>query len=454
MFSRFKKQPSAAGEASPAFSISVLIAISALCFSSIIQASDIVGARVWRAPDNTRLVLDLNGAVEHSILTLQSPDRIVVDIKNGRLATASTLSSLQLSESPIKNIRYANKDKHDLRIVLDLKEKVKPRSFLLKADGELKDRLVIDLYDEGNGKRAVKTQQAKQSSGSRDIVVAIDAGHGGEDPGALGPNNLREKHVVLAIAKELEALLKKQPGYRPYLTRTGDYYIGLGQRPALARKQQADIFISIHADAFTNPQANGASVFALSQGGSSSTMAKYLAKTENRADLVGGVTLADHDDMLAGVLLDLSMTANRDASTKVGSKVLSNMGGVARLHSKRVGYAGFAVLKSADIPSILVETGFISNPGEASKLRTKSYQRKMAKAIYQGVDGYFQKYPPAGSLIAANKAGGSKRYTVVSGDTLSAIAHRYNVSQGALKSANNISGSQIRVGQRLTIPSS
>jgi N-acetylmuramoyl-L-alanine amidase len=454
MFYRFKKQPWLALTLFQAWSVGALLVMIALLTSSVTYASDIVGARVWRAPDNTRLVLDLNGAVEHSILTLQSPDRIVIDISNGRLSQSSTLASLNLVDSPIKKIRYANKDKNDLRIVLDLKERVKPRSFLLKADGELKDRLVIDLYDANSGKRAVKTQQAKQTSGRRDIVVAIDAGHGGEDPGALGPNNLREKHVVLAIAKELEALLKKQPGYRPFLVRTGDYYIGLGQRPALARKQQADIFISIHADAFTNPKANGASVFALSQGGSSSTMAKYLAKTENRADLVGGVTLADHDDMLAGVLLDLSMTANRDASTKVGSKVLANMGSVARLHSKKVGYAGFAVLKSADIPSILVETGFISNPGEASKLRTKRYQQKMATAIYRGVDSYFQKYPPAGSLIAANKAGVGKRYTVVSGDTISAIAHRYNVSQGALKSANNIVGSQIRVGQRLTIPAS
>ncbi|ROR98761.1 N-acetylmuramoyl-L-alanine amidase [Sinobacterium caligoides] len=430
---------------------SVLCVTALLLLTCTAQASDVVGARIWRAPDSTRLVLDLSAPVEHSLLTLSSPDRLVVDIKGGRLKSSSVLAKLDLASSPIKRIRSAVKDKHDLRIVLDLKERVKPRSFLLRADDNLNDRLVIDLYDRATAKVEVKKPSV---NGKRDIIIAIDPGHGGEDPGASGPGGIKEKKVVFAIAKQLEAILKQQPGYRPFLTRTGDYYVGLSQRPALARKQRADMFVSIHADAFSSPKPRGASVFALSQRGSTSAMARHLADRENRADLAGGVTLSDKDDVLAGVLLDLSMTANLDASLKVGGKVLRGVGSFAHLHSKRVEQAGFAVLKSADIPSILVETGFISNPAEARKLATRSYQRKMAQAIFKGIDQYFTAHPPSGTLLAAKMSGRSKRYTVVAGDTLSGIAQRYRVSVSSLKRYNNMSSSVVRIGQHLNIPAS
>jgi N-acetylmuramoyl-L-alanine amidase len=291
-----------------------------------------------------------------------------------------------------------------------------------------------------------------RQSGKRDIIIAIDAGHGGEDPGAIGPKRRREKDVVLAIAKELNSLLKADRGFQPTLIRTGDYYISLRGRRDLARKRQADLFVSIHADAFKRKEAHGASVYALSTKGATSTAARYLAQRENEADLVGGVSLSDKDDVLAGVLADLSMTSTLDNSLKLGSKVLRRVDGIAKLHKKSVEQAGFAVLKSPDIPSILVETGFISNPAESKLLASRSYQKKMARAIHAGIREWFLAHPPSGTLIAWQKNEAGQQYTIARGDTLSGIAHRFNISLNDLKSHNGISGSSIRVGQTLLIP--
>ena len=251
------------------------------------------------------------------------------------------------------------------------------------------------------------------------------------------------------------------------MIRDGDYYVGLAKRRDLARKAQADFFVSIHADAFTNPSANGSSVYALSKSGATSASARILAQRENEADLVGGVSLSDKDQVLAGVLTDLSMTATLDASLSVGGQLLGEMGKISRLHSKRVEQAGFAVLKSPDIPSLLVETGFISNPHESSKLKTSSYQGKMAQAIYEGIDRYFRESPPPDTYFAAVKRGditpaggrstpGSsvREYVIANGDTLSGIAHRYNVPLRDLQRHNQLSGSDIRVGQKIKIPAS
>ena len=285
-------------------------------------------------------------------------------------------------------------------------------------------------------------------------TVVIDAGHGGEDPGALGPGRVREKDVVLAIAKELSALFKADTGFQSTMIRSGDYYVSLRGRRDLARKRQADLFVSIHADAFKRKQANGASVYALSTRGATSTAASYLAKRENAADLVGGVTLSDKDDLLAGVLADLSMTSTLDTSLKLGDKVLRNVDDVARLHKKNVEQAGFAVLKSPDIPSILVETGFISNPQESKKLATRSYQKRMAHAIHRGIRDWFLAHPPSGTLLAWQKKQGGQQYVIARGDTLSAIAQRFSISLADLKSYNSITSSKIMVGQKLTIPNS
>jgi N-acetylmuramoyl-L-alanine amidase len=260
--------------------------------------------------------------------------------------------------------------------------------------------------------------------------------------------------VVLAIAKELNALLKADKGFQPTLIRTGDYYVSLKGRRDLARKRQADLFVSIHADAFKRKEAHGASVYALSTRGATSTAAGYLAQRENAADLVGGVSLSDKDDVLAGVLADLSMTSTLDTSLKLGSVVLGKVDGVAKLHKKQVEQAGFAVLKSPDIPSILVETGFISNPEESRKLVSSSYQKKMARAIHAGIKDWFLAHPPSGTLIAWQKQQGGRQYTIARGDTLSGIAQRFRVPLADLKSYNSISGngSSIRIGQKLLIP--
>ncbi|NOR40515.1 MAG: LysM peptidoglycan-binding domain-containing protein, partial [Gammaproteobacteria bacterium] len=377
-----------------------------------------------------------------------NPRRIVLDMENTSLK--ANLGTLKLSNTPVARIRSGVRDGDDLRVVLDISTVVNPRSFSLRANDKAGDRLVLDLYDQQTKTPAVK-KSVKQSA-KRDIVIAIDAGHGGEDPGAMGPKRLREKDVVLGIAKELNALFKADKGFRPTMIRSGDYYVSLRGRRDLARKRQADLFVSIHADAFRRKEANGASVYALSTRGATSTAARYLAQRENSADLVGGVSLADKDDVLAGVLADLSMTSTLDTSLKLGDKVLRNVDNVAKLHKRNVEQAGFAVLKSPDIPSILVETGFISNPGEAKKLATSSYRKKMARAIHRGIVDWFLAHPPSGTLIAWQRQQDGRQYIIARGDTLSGIAQRFNVSLSDLRIRNRISGSRIMVGQKLTIP--
>jgi N-acetylmuramoyl-L-alanine amidase len=257
---------------------------------------------------------------------------------------------------------------------------------------------------------------------------------------------------VLAIARELNRLFEADQGFKPTLIRSGDYYVSLKGRRDLARRRQADLFVSIHADAFKRKEAHGASVYALSTSGATSTAARYLAQRENAADLVGGVSLSDKDDVLAGVLADLSMTSTLDTSLKLGDTVLRKVDTVAKLHKRNVEQAGFAVLKSPDIPSILVETGFISNPAESRKLGTRDYQKKMARAIHAGIRNWFLAHPPSGTLIAWQKQQGDQQYVIARGDTLSGIAQRFNVPVSDLKSYNGINGSKIMVGQKLRIP--
>lgn len=287
-------------------------------------------------------------------------------------------------------------------------------------------------------------------------MIAIDAGHGGQDPGASGPNGVREKQVVLAISKELKAAIDREPGYRAVLVRTGDYFIPLAQRPAIARRAGADVMLSIHADAFHRVGAHGASVYALSQKRATSETAKYLAERENRSDLIGGsVALNDKDRVLAQVILDLSMTATLNHSLHLGKQVLTAMGGVNALHKKQVEQAGFVVLKSPDLPSVLVETGFISNPQEARRLADGGHQRRLAGAIFNGVKRHFAVHPPDGTRIAWQQRNGSGRTHVIDrGDTLSTIAERYNTSVNQLLRHNGLDSAVIRVGQTLKIPQS
>ena len=417
------------------------------------RATDVQEVRLWRAPDHTRIVFDLSAPAQHEMLVLSSPERIVIDLEDTRLL--ADLARLELGNTPVARVRSGIREGDDLRVVFDVKNRVEPRSFALKANAQAGDRLVVDLYDKAA--RIDEVNEVKKSarqSSRRDIVIAIDAGHGGEDPGAIGPRRLREKDVVLAIARELHVLLQRDPGFHPALVRTGDYYVSLRGRRDLARQHQADLFVSIHADAFKHSAASGASVYALSTSGATSTAARYLAQRENAADLVGGVRLSDKDDVLAGVLTDLSMTSTLDTSLKLGEGVLRNMDGIAKLHKTRVEQAGFAVLKSPDIPSILVETGFISNPAEARRLAEPDYQRRMAAAIHRGIRDWFLAHPPSGTLVAWQKQQRGREYVIARGDTLSGIAHRFSVSLADLKSYNRLSSSRIMVGQKLNIPQS
>lgn len=423
-------------------------AILGLLVTTGALGAEVKDVRLWRAPDHTRIVFDLSGPAEHKLILLENPRRIVLDIDG--TALKASLNSLTLDNTPVSRIRSGVRKGDNLRVVLDMSARVKPRSFALKANAQAGDRLVLDLYDLENGASTVR--KSVQQTSKRDIVIAIDAGHGGEDPGATGPNRLREKDVVLAISKELHALLSADKGFDPQLIRTGDYYISLKGRRDLARKKQADLFVSIHADAFRLKEAHGASVYALSTKSASSTAASYLAKRENAADLVGGVRLDDKDDVLAGVLADLSMTSTLDTSLKLGAGVLKKVDRVAVLHKNRVEQAGFAVLKSPDIPSILIETGFISNPGESRKLATVSYRKQLARAIHSGIKTWFIEHPPSGTLIAWNKLQGGEKYTISRGDTLSGIAQRFSVSVSDLQAHNGLSTSRIKVGQKLNIP--
>lgn len=413
---------------------------------------DVRDVRLWRAPDHTRIVFDLSAPASHKLIQLSNPDRIVVDISDASLK--ARLADVPLEDTPIRRIRSGVRDGGDLRVVLDVQSPVSPRSFVLKANEQRGDRLVLDLYDKDRQESAPSVKKSVENSSRRDIVVAIDAGHGGEDPGALGPGGLREKVVVYGISQRLEKLIEREQGFKPFMVRSGDYYLPHKKRRDLAHDAQADLFVSIHADAFTSPKAKGSSVYALSQRGASSTFARFLAQRENAADLVGGVSLNDKDDLLAQVLYDMSMSHTLDASLGVGSRVLYNMDRISKLHKKQVEQAAFLVLKSPDIPSILVETGFISNPEEARLLRTAEYQDKMARAIHAGIKSWFLEHPPADTLIAWQKQNGTREYVIARGDTLSEIAQRFNVTVSSLRAHNSLPSNTIRIGQKLIIPTS
>ena len=368
--------------------------------SAIAKTARINGYRTWASPDSTRLVIDLSNSVGHRLSHLSNPERVVIDIDHVQLN--KSISELDYKQGAISDIQSASKKGNKVRLVLELKHKIQPKSFLLKPNKKYGYRLVIDLNkvykrsDSGSAK-IIKSVNFTQK---RDLIVAIDAGHGGDDPGATGPKGTKEKHVVLAIARKLRDLVNKKPGMKAMMIRNGDYYISLRGRTKKARRLGADIFISIHADAFKNPQAHGSSVFILSSRGASSEAAKWLAKKENEADLVGGVSLDDKDDMLAKMLLDLSQTASIEASNSAASRVISQLSRIGDSHKSTVERAGFVVLKSPDIPSLLIETGFISNPKEERLLKTSYYQKKIAKAILSGVEGYFKQYPVPGSIYA------------------------------------------------------
>jgi N-acetylmuramoyl-L-alanine amidase len=398
----------------------------------------ITAARVWPAPDYTRITLEANDAITYKMSVIKNPERIVIDIENIALnqVIKSLVDKSLTDDSYIQQLRVAAFKPGVVRLVVDLKAEVKPNIFTLPPAGDYKHRLVLDIYplndplmamlaqrDNGTAAATPITEPAiaepaaisppaeinavpNQAVGKnnertnaaiekymRQVTIALDAGHGGEDPGARGATGSLEKNITLMIAKKLKAKIDAEPGMRAVLTRDGDYFIPLHGRVVKARKLQADLFVSIHADAFTNPAARGSSVFALSERGATSASARYLAKKENESDLIGGVSLDVKDPLLARTLLDLSQTATINDSLKLGKSVLGQIGEINTLHKSHVEQASFAVLKSPDIPSILVETAFISNPQEERKLSDDAYQDKLATSILAGIKMYFATNP-------------------------------------------------------------
>ncbi|MEO8738383.1 MAG: N-acetylmuramoyl-L-alanine amidase [Casimicrobiaceae bacterium] len=381
-------------------------------------AATVASARLWPAQEYTRLILESGSAVPHQMLTVKNPARLVLDLEDVELTgEIEQLPRLVLPNDPyIQAIRVARFKPGVVRIVLDLKAEVNPQLFALKPFGEYGHRVVLDLYSltppdplmallDGNGRAGAGSDAFDRSAADRPadksgrpprrpIIVAIDPGHGGEDPGAIGRRGTYEKNVTLAIGRRLKTLIDAEPGMRAMLTRDDDYYVALNERVQKARRVQADLFISVHADAFSTPAARGSSVFVLSEHGASSAAARWLAQRENEADLIGGVNLDSRDRVLAQTLLDLSQSAQINDSLRVGRTVLDGIGAINALHKGSVEQAGFAVLKAPDVPSILIETAFISNPEEEQKLRSEAHQQRFAESILGGVKRYFALNPP------------------------------------------------------------
>ncbi|KTD52773.1 N-acetylmuramoyl-L-alanine amidase [Legionella quateirensis] len=462
-----------------------------LCISSAsVCAAQLNNITVSPQAGKTSLFITVNGPFTHRLFTLTSPNRVVLDMNSTRLEF--NLKQLGLNGTLIKQIRSGLSDSKTLRLVFDVNQNVQVRSVPWENKG-----IRIDIIASGTSPvvhqtmpnkpvkptvkpalanntapitntpqvvssnqpaimhtQPIKVPHSPSNKYLRDVVVVLDAGHGGKDPGARGPGRSREKDVVLAITLKLKQLIDRQPGMRAVLTRSGDYYVGLRQRLDIARKYNGDVFVSIHADAFNNPHSNGASVFALSQRGATSEAARWLAEKENYSEL-GGVNLGELDDsngVVRSVLIDLSQTATINSGLQMGGRVLNQLDNFTNLHNNKVEQAGFVVLKSTDIPSILVETGFISNPREERNLTSSAYQSRLSQAIFQGIKGYFWDNPPHGTRIEAMT---STHYHIVrSGDTLPGIASRYHVTVEALQAMNGISGkSALRPGQKLVIPS-
>ena len=414
--------------------------ISSAKSSTAASSTQVKDIRLAKNKGYLRLVFDLNGTTEYSVFALHKPERVVLDIKNTKMSHGM-VDQLQ-ADSLIRRIRSGVQNKNDLRVVFDLSETVSPRSFLLAPSGKLGHRLVIDLHD---NKKSTTVKKASK----RDVIIAIDAGHGGKDPGATGRAGTHEKIVTLQIAKRLEKHINKQRGMKAVLTRKNDRFLRLRDRIEKARDNHADLMISLHADAFPDPRARGSSIYALSVDGASSETARMLAEKENAADLLfGDVNLTVEDQMVKEVLFDLSLTGTIESSLDIGGEILGQIKTVNRVHKKKVQQAGFAVLKAPNIPSVLLETAFISNPREEKNLRSKSHQQKVARAITRGVNKYFARKAPPGTWLAASEG----EYSVNNGDNVKTIAKNYNVKEEDLRARNALYADNLIAGQVIKIP--
>ncbi|SMF37389.1 N-acetylmuramoyl-L-alanine amidase [Pseudomonas sp. LAMO17WK12:I1] len=387
--------------------LNLLLASPLFALPFAAHATQIRNARLWRSDDKLRLVFDLSGPVQYKTFSLTAPERLIIDLSGAGLS--GDFSQLELKNSGITSIRSGHFGKADTRIVLDLAAPMQLNSFVLPPQDGQGHRLVLDLTSATRAPRQIAAEAVplvaavNKAHPKRDIIVVVDPGHGGKDPGAVGSKGQREKDVVLSIAQLLAKRLKREKGFDVKLVRNDDFFVPLRKRVDIARQHKADMFISVHADAAPRLTASGASVYALSEGGATSATARFMAQRENGADLLGATTLLnlkDKDPMLAGVILDMSMNATIASSLQLGSSVLGSLQSITSLHQKRVEQAGFAVLKSPDVPSILVETGFISNAQDAQRLVTARHQQAVADGLFEGLKNYFQKNPPMNSYMA------------------------------------------------------
>ena len=386
--------------------LNLILASAAFALPFGVSATQIRNARLWRSDDKLRLVFDLSGPVQYKTFSLSAPERLIIDLSGANFS--GDFSQLALDNSVIRAIRSGHFGQDDSRIVLDLSGPVQLNSFLLPPQDGQGHRLVLDLKAIAPLQIAAPASEKHEpvtdkTHPKRDIIVVVDPGHGGKDPGAVGAKGEREKDVVLSIAQLLAKRLKREKGFDVKLVRNDDFFVPLRKRVEIARKHKADMFISVHADAAPRLTASGASVYCLSEGGATSATARFMAQRENGADLLGATSLLnlkDKDPMLAGVILDMSMNATIAASLQLGNTVLGSLAGITTLHQKRVEQAGFAVLKSPDVPSILVETGFISNARDSQRLVTARHQQAVADGLFEGLQRYFQKNPPMNSYIA------------------------------------------------------
>lgn len=428
-----------------------------------VLASDIQALVFQTEPGFTRAQFELSESPEYSVFVLENPDRVVIDFAD----TTSQVNPARVAieGTAISNVRSATRNGTDTRVVFDLSQPLNPSSYFVAGENGAAPRLVVDMFPPGADIPVVAERNRSlapdDSVSRRDIVVAIDAGHGGDDPGAIGfDGRLQEKNIALSISRAIFERLQTIPGYQPVMIRDGDYYVRLQQRPQLARKNRADIFLSIHADSFRTQRAEGVTVYALSQTTAEDENIRRVTEKENSADLLGGAagdtSLREFEDDLALTLLDISMAWSIEQSMIAGQHILSAVGGVARLRRDEPQQGNLWVLRSPDIPSLLIETGYLSNPDEARQLASSSYQQRLADAIVNGVMSYFYERPPEGTTVAWQKANGqwpTGEYIVSRGDSLSEIAERFNVSLASLKASNRLTGNVIQVGQRLVIPS-
>ena len=412
--------------------------------------TNISDIRISPSNDNTRIVVDVSNKTSFSYFTLESPERLVVDFQNtNRKFNFSKVGNTSLL---IKKLRHSTpKLASDMRMVIELNKEVEAELFALDPSSDFGHRIVIDLKDPSPAPVPVNT-----AAPTRDKDIVIDAGHGGVDPGSIGPQGTYEKNITLSISKMLEERINAEPGLRAVMTRTGDYYISPNDRPDYATKENADLLVSIHADAYSSPQPRGGSVWVLSKGRADSELGRLLERTERDSELLGSAAnvIGDRDTerYFAETIFNMSMDLSRASSYDISNKVIKEMKKVTKMHKKTPQSASFAVLTAAETPSILVEVGFISNPQEEKNLNWRAYRQQLADSLFKSIKFFFRKTPPEGTLWAQERDNQPKKHKVKSGESLSLLAKRYNVDLDRLREANSIKGDLVRIGQVLTIP--